>query len=244
MMQFYIITPFPEIFSSPLDETILKRAQDKGLVKIHIIPLRKFAQGKHQQLDDYPYGGGPGMVLKPEPIFKAFESLQLNREDNKTKIVYMSPQGSKLNQQKLEELVGLDTLVILCGRYKGVDQRVIDTWIDEEISIGDYVLSGGEIPALVMIDGIARLISGVLGNTDSMLTDTFHANLLDYPTYTRPTEWKGLSVPEVLLHGNHQKIAEWRLEKSIQKTAQKRNDLYLKYIAEVKENKNEPNSSN
>jgi len=243
-MQFYIITPFPEIFSSPLKETILKRAQEKGLIKINVIPLRKFASGKHQQLDDYPYGGGPGMVLKPEPIFKAFESLHLDRKDSKTKIIYMSPQGSRLNQQKLEELASLETLVILCGRYKGVDQRAIDTWIDEEISVGDYVLSGGEIPALIIIDGIARLIPDVLGNVDSRLTDTFHANLLDYPMYTRPVVWKELSVPEVLLQGNHQKIAEWRLQKSIQKTVKNRNDLYLKYIAEIKENKNERNGSN
>ena len=229
-MQFHVLTSFPEIFESPLNESILKRAQKKGFIQVNVVPLRKFAGGKHLQLDDYPYGGGPGMVLKPEPIDKAFESLRLNQEDRKTKIIYMSPQGNPLNQGKLKELAQLDTLVILCGRYKGVDQRVLDMWVDEEISIGDYVLSGGELPALVVIDGVARLIAGVLGNSESAATDTFHSNLLDCPTYTRPAVWQGLPVPEVLLQGNHHKIAEWRRQKSIQKTAQCRNDLYVKFL--------------
>jgi tRNA (guanine37-N1)-methyltransferase len=238
-MHFQVITPFPEIFDSPLSETILKRAQDKGLIRVTIISLRNYADGKYLQLDDYPYGGGPGMVLKPEPIFRAFESLQIDRTDTTSRILFMSPQGIRLTQEKLNEFVTLKTITILCGRYKGVDQRVIDTWIDEEISIGDYVISGGEFAALVVIDGITRLIPGVLGNAESAATDTFQTDLLDYPIYTRPAVWGGLSVPDVLLQGDHKKIAEWRLQQSIQKTAQQRRDLYNKYLEKAGENKNE-----
>jgi len=179
------------------------------------------------------------MVLKPEPIFKAFESLNIDRKDKKTRIVYMSPQGAVLTQEKLKELSELDSIVVLCGRYKGVDQRVLDEWIDEEISIGDYVLSGGEIPSLVLIDGVSRLVPGVLGNAESAASDSFQLDLLDHPTYTRPANWKGFSVPEVLLNGNHKEIEEWRLNKSIQKTEKCRKDLYLKYLENVEGSNNE-----
>lgn len=238
-MKFHVLTAFPEILRGSFSETILKRAIEKELVEVDIVPLRKFAKGKHLQLDDYPFGGGAGMVLKPEPIFEAFESLSLDRNDPKIRTIYMSPQGTRLTQEKLSELAELETVVILCGRYKGVDQRVIDTWIDEEISIGDYVLSGGEIPALVMIDGMSRLVPGVLGNSESTSSDTFHSLLLDYPAYTRPAQWKGQSVPEVLMQGNHKEINEWRLKKSIQKTEQCRNDLYVKYLEKAEGEKNE-----
>lgn len=238
-MHYYVITAFPKIFDGPLSETILKRAIEKELISIDIVGLRDFAGGKHLQLDDYAFGGGPGMVMMPEPIVKAFESLPVKRGDKGVKFLFTSPQGAPLNQAKLEELSEFDTLVILSGRYKGVDQRIIDNYIDEEISIGDYVLSGGEIPSLVLIDGISRLIPGVLGNAKSKNSDTFHSLLLDYPTYTRPADWNGLAVPEVLLSGNHQKIAEWRLEQSIKKTAERRKDLYEKYLEKLKERENE-----
>jgi len=238
-MHFFILTAFPQIFDSPLNETILRRAQEKGSIHVDVIGLRDFAVDKHLQLDDYPYGGGPGMVLKPEPIFRAFESLTINRGDNDTTVIFMSPQGTPLTQKKIEELSQFKKLVILCGRYKGVDQRVIDAWIDEEISIGDYILSGGEIPALVVIDSVSRLLPSVLGNSESAKTDSFHNNLLDYPQYTRPAECEGMVVPEVLLGGNHQKIAEWRLEQSIKKTAQFRKDLYEKYRAQLEEKNDE-----
>ena len=238
-MQFHIVTAFPDIVEGSLGVSILKRAIDNGYIKVNVVPLRNFADGKHLQLDDYPYGGGPGMVLKPEPIFRAFESLKIDRKDTKTRLVYMSPQGAALTQEKLKELAALNTIVVLCGRYKGVDQRVIDNWIDEEISIGDYVLSGGEIPSLVLVDGVSRLVPGVLGNAESAASDSFHSSLLDYPAYTRPANWQGLPVPEVLLNGNHKKIEEWRLNKSLQKTELCRNDLYMKYLDNIEENKNE-----
>jgi len=242
-MHFFVLTAFPHIFESPLQETILKRAQEKGLVSVEAVHLRDFAEDRHQQLDDSPYGGGPGMVMKPGPIFRAFESLPVGRGGRDTRFLFMSPQGVQLTQAKVEELARCQTLVILCGRYKGVDQRVIDAWIDEEISIGDYVLSGGEIPALVLIDSVSRLIPGVLGNAESADSDTFHGLLLDYPAYTRPHELNGLAVPDVLLSGNHREIAAWRLEKSIEKTAQRRRDLYEKYCAQLKETENEQSGS-
>ena len=238
-MQFHILTAFPEIFGSPLNETILKKAQDKGIINVNLVPLRDFVNGKHYKLDDYPFGGGGGMVFKPGPICQAFESLNISRNDKNTRIVYLSPQGKRLDQAKLTELSELDTLVLLCGRYKGVDQRVIDLWIDEEISVGDYVLSGGELPALIIFDGVSRLLSGVLGNEGSASSDTFHSELLDYPTYTRPATWKGIAVPEVLLCGDHQKIATWRKQMSVKKTAQNRHDLYEKYLASAEGRNNE-----
>jgi tRNA (guanine37-N1)-methyltransferase len=238
-MHFFVITAFPVIFEGPLQETILKRAQEKELVKIDVINLRDFAEGRHNHLDDYPFGGGSGMVMMPEPIDKAFGALPVSKGDKRTRFVYMSPTGNPLNQKKLEELKELDNLIVLCGRYKGVDQRVLDTWIDEEISIGDYVLSGGEIPALVLIDGISRLVTGVLGNKLSPETDSFSSGLLGYPAYTRPAEWKGKEVPEILLSGKHKEIAEWRLKKSEEKTESVRKDLFEKYLIEIEGKKDE-----
>ncbi|MCP4725828.1 MAG: tRNA (guanosine(37)-N1)-methyltransferase TrmD [bacterium] len=238
-MHFYVITAFPVIFDGPLQETILKRAQEKELVKVDVINLRDFAEGRHKQLDDSPFGGGSGMVQMPEPIDKAFRSLPVKKGEKNTRFVYMSPMGKPLDQQKLEELKELENLIVLCGRYKGVDQRVIDSWVDEEISIGDYVLSGGEIPALVLIDGISRLVTGVLGNSLSPGTDSFSSGLLGYPSYTRPAEWQGKEVPEILLGGKHKEIAEWRLKKSEEKTESKRKDLFEKYLIEIEGKKDE-----
>ncbi len=236
-MQFFVITAFPEIFRSPLEETILMRAQKKDLLKVDVVDIKEFAEGKHHHIDDYPYGGGAGMVLKPEPIARAIESIEIDKTKN-TRSVYMSPRGEPLTQKKLEYLKEFDNLVILCGRYKGVDQRIVDSYIDEDISIGDYVLSGGEIPALVLIDGVTRLIPGVLGNIKSSETDSFTTGLLGYPTYTRPVDWEGKEVPEILLSGDHAKIAKWRLEECIRKTAEKRKDLLEKYLLEI-EDRNE-----
>ncbi len=238
-MKYIVLTAFPDIFESPLNETILKRAQEKELVEIEMVPLRDFADGKHLHLDDYPYGGGAGMVLMAEPICKAFESLDINRESKRVRTLFMSPQGKRLDQAKLKKLSQYETLVILCGRYKGVDQRVIDMLIDEEVSVGDYVLSGGEIPALVIIDGVSRLIDGVLGNAESAATDTFHAQLLDCPVFTRPATWRGISVPDVLVGGNHKDIAKWRNEMSMKTTAHVRNDLYVKFLESTEGKSNE-----
>ncbi len=238
-MHFYVITAFPVIFEGPLQETILKRAQEKELVQVDVINLRDFAEGRHKHLDDYPFGGGSGMVMIPEPIDKALKSLPVKKGEKKSRFVYMSPMGGPLDQKKLEELKELDNLVVLCGRYKGVDQRVLDSWIDEEISIGDYVLSGGEIPALVLIDGVSRLVAGVLGNSLSPGTDSFSSGLLGYPSYTRPADWNGKEVPEILLSGRHKDIAEWRLRKSEEKTESVRKDLFEKYLIEIEGKKNE-----
>jgi len=238
-MHFFVLTAFPAIFDGPLQETILKRALNKEIIKVDVIGLRDFAEDKHLQLDDAPYGGGPGMVMKPEPIYKACESLPVKRGEDKTKFIFMSPQGATLTQEKAASLTQYENIVILCGRYKGVDQRVIDTCVDEEISIGDYVLSGGELPALVLIESISRLIPGVLGNAESAGNDSFQSFLLDCPVYTRPDDWRGMKVPEVLISGNHKKIAEWRLEQSIEKTLRIRKDLYDKYIAQSEVRKNE-----
>lgn len=237
-MHFHVITVFPAIFESPLQETILKRAQEKGLVKVDVIELRQFSGNKHQKLDDTPYGGGPGMVMRVDPIARAFDSLPVKKGEKKTKFIYTSPQGKQLTQNKLNELAQYDDIVLLCGRYRGVDQRVLDTLIDEEISVGDYVLSGGEIPALVIIDGVSRLIPGVLGNSESAVIDSFQSKLFDHPVYTKPEDWQGMKVPDVLLSGNHKLIEEWRLEKAIKKTARNRKDLYEQYLAqsEVKNN--------
>ena len=238
-MKLHVLTAFPELLTGSFSAPIVKRASAKELGEVDMVPIRNFAKGARLRLAACPSLVRGGMVLKPEPIFEAFESLSLDRNDPKIRTIYMSPQGTRLTQEKLSELAELETVVILCGRYKGVDQRVIDTWIDEEISIGDYVLSGGEGPALVMIDGMSRLVPGVLGNSESTSSDTFHSLLLDYPAYTRTAQWKGQSVPEVLMQGNHKEINEWRLKKSIQKTEQCRNDLYVKYLEKAEGEKNE-----
>lgn len=230
-MQIDVITVFPKILEDPLNESILKQARKRIDLKINLIDLRDFSEDKHHTVDDTPYGGGPGMILKPEPLFKALKKvLKKSRNQKKSAVVFPTPQGKQFSQKVAEELAENDQLVFICGHYKAIDQRVIDQWVTDEISVGDYILSGGEIPALLMIDAIVRLQPGVLGDIDSAKTDSFQDYLLDCPYYTRPEVFEGLSVPDVLLSGHHQKINEWRLQQKIMRTKTRRPDLYKKYL--------------
>lgn len=219
-MQFDVLTLFPEMFSI-LDESIIGRAKKNKKIDINIVNIRDFSEDKHNKVDDTPYGGGAGMVMMPDVVYRAYNSLE-NKEN--AKVIYMSPQGKKLNQEKVKELSKENHLIILCGHYEGIDQRVLDKIVDEEISIGDYVLTGGELPAMVLIDSVSRYVEGVL-NKESIKEESFSENLLEYPQYTRPEVFEGEKVPEVLLSGNHKEIDKWRKEKSLEITKKKRPDL-------------------
>ncbi|GAB4170600.1 MAG: tRNA (guanosine(37)-N1)-methyltransferase TrmD [Calditrichia bacterium] len=234
-MKITIITPFPDIVESPIHESILKQAQKKTDLTFQIINPRDFAEDKHKVIDDYPYGGGFGMVLKPEPLFGAIE-FALKEFNEKPKIIYPSPQGKLFNQEIAKKLATEKNFVFICGRYKGIDQRVIDTFVDEEISIGDYIISGGELASLVIIDAIVRLQPGVLNHIESAETDTFSEDLFDAPYYTRPEVFRNMKVPDVLLSGHHKKIEEWRLARRIEKTKRVRPDLYDRYCEKNKQN--------
>ena len=217
-MKFTILTLFPEMFE-PIKKSILGKAKEKGLIEIELIDIRNFSKDKHKKVDDTPYGGGAGMVIKPDVVYDAYSSIK-----EKAKVIYLTPQGKVLNQQKVEELSKEKNLILLCGHYEGIDQRVIDEIVTEEISIGDYVLTGGEIPAMVLIDSVSRYVEGVL-KKDSVLEESFTNGLLEYPQYTRPEEFHGNKVPEVLLSGHHQKIEQWRREQSLTNTHKKRKSL-------------------
>ncbi len=227
-MKISIITLFPEIFNPIVHHSILGRAQAKKLVEFELINLRDFGEGPHKIVDDRPYGGGAGMILKADVLAKAIKSLALHLEGVDSKVVLTSASGIKFDQAKAKECSKLDHLVIVCGHYEGVDQRFIDKYVDEEISIGDYILTGGEIPAMVIADSITRLIPGVLKKEEAILNESFENNLLEYPHYTRPQNFEGEEVPEVLLSGNHAQIEKWRKEKSLEKTKQARRDLLNK----------------
>jgi tRNA (guanine37-N1)-methyltransferase len=222
-MRIDIISVMPELLEGPFSHSIMKRAQDKGLLEVHVHHLRKYGLGKHSQLDDYQYGGGAGMVMMIEPIANCIRDLQKERDYDE--IIYLTPDGETLNQSISNQLSLKNNLMMLCGHYKGVDQRVRDLFITKEISIGDYVLSGGELAAAVLVDSIGRLIPGVLGDGSSALTDTFQDDLLAPPVYTRPAEYEGLAVPDILLSGNFPKIDEWRYEQALQRTLERRPDL-------------------
>jgi len=223
-MRVDILTIFPEIFESGyLKAGILGKAIEKGLITVGIVNIREFADDPHHSTDDRPYGGGEGMVMKPEPIVKAVESLG-KAEGNEARIL-LSPQGERFDQRLAWEFSRYDRLILICGRYEGVDERVKELCVDREVSIGDYVLSGGEVAALVVIDAVARLIPGVLGNYDSVMEDSFKDGLLEYPHYTRPREFRGKTVPDVLLCGDHKKIRDWRRKEALRRTALRRPDL-------------------
>lgn len=231
-MRIDVLTAFPRIINDPLNESILKQAQKRIDLKIHIWDIREFATDKHRTLDDTPYGGGPGMIMKPEPFFKALEHIFAKAGNQiANRVIYPTPQGNLFNQEFAEEFSKVDHLIFLCGHYKAIDQRIIDRWVTDEISIGDFILSGGEIPTLLMIDAIVRLVPGVIGEIKSAQTDSFQGFLLDSPYYTRPENYQGLSVPEVLLSGDHKRIKEWRLNQKIERTKQLRPDLYEKYLS-------------
>jgi len=228
MMRIDIISAVPQLLQSPLQHSIVGNARDDDLVDIHIHDLRDYSEDKHNKVDDYPYGGGAGMVLTPQPIFSCIEELQGQREYDE--IIFTAPDGEPFEQKSANSLSLSNNLIFLCGHYKGVDQRVIDSLITKTYSIGDYVLSGGELPTLVMVDSIVRLLPGALGDAESALTDSFqNENLLEGPVYTRPAEFRGMEVPEVLRSGDHQKVKEWRLEQSLERTKQVRPDIYKKF---------------
>ncbi len=228
MLRFDLITALPGLVESPLAHSILLRAQKAGLVEIRVHDLRQYAVGKHRQVDDYPFGGGAGMVLKPEPIFACYEAIKAEAEEAGQALdafVYLSPDGEVLSQSLAGGFSLKKWVVLLAGHYKGVDQRVRDLLVTHEVSIGDYVLSGGELPALVLIDAVVRLVPGVLGDSQSALSDSFMDGLLDAPAYTRPAEFRGHRVPDVLLSGDHPKVEQWRDEQRYEKTRQRRPDL-------------------
>ena len=214
------------MFESPFSSGLISKASVKGLLKINCHDIRKYSTDRHKSVDDYPFGGGPGMVLKPEPIFSAVEDLQSSNEiGNNSRIIVMSPQGRMFDKNIARELTCYDELVLICGRYEGIDDRVIQNLADEELSIGNYILNGGELAAMVVIDSVSRLLPGVVGSEQSILEDSLSEDLLKYPQYTRPRSFRGFEVPEVLLSGNHKIIEKWRKDKSIEKTNNKRPDL-------------------
>ncbi|MDI6752162.1 MAG: tRNA (guanosine(37)-N1)-methyltransferase TrmD [bacterium] len=217
-MKIDVITLFPEAFN-PLDLSIVSRAKKQGLLEINLHNLYGFTENKHKKVDDYPYGGGPGMVIRPEPLHLAIKSLMPGY------IIYLTPQGSLLTQELAKDLVEKDHLIFICGHYEGIDERVIERFVDLELSVGDFVTTGGEIPCLLVIDVVARLIPGVLGNPESIESESFSNGYLEGPQYTRPSEFEGMKVPEILLSGDHKKIKEWRKEKALEKTRKNRPDL-------------------
>ncbi|PIZ56536.1 tRNA (guanosine(37)-N1)-methyltransferase TrmD [bacterium (Candidatus Torokbacteria) CG_4_10_14_0_2_um_filter_35_8] len=224
-MRFDILTIFPNIFNSYFAESIIKRAQKKDIIKIRIHDIRKHAKDKHKTTDDTCYGGGPGMVMKIEPIYNTLKSI---KKKKKSLTILLSPQGQKFNQKKAKQLSKYEQLILICGRYEGVDERVRKYLINEEISIGDYVLTGGEIPAMVILDSVTRLIPGVVGKKESIEYESFENNLLDFPHYTKPENFKGWKVPKILLSGDHAKVEEWRRRKALTNTKKKRKDLLPK----------------
>ena len=234
MLRFDILTVFPEMFDSPLSSGVVGKALKNKIIDVQCLDLRRFTSDQHKSVDDYPFGGGGGMILKPEPIFGAVDHLTQNSDLKPSdSIILLSPQGRKLDQKKAEDLAKHDRMVLICGRYDGVDERVVKHLVTEEVSIGDYVLAGGEIAAQVLLEGCIRLIPGVLGHPKSLLEESFSNNLLEYPQFTRPQVWedslgKKHDVPEVLISGHHNNIKKWRLDKSVEKTKKIRPDLFIK----------------
>lgn len=230
-----IVTGFPLMLKSVLNESMIKKGRDNKAVEIHLHDLRSFTTDRHRTIDDYPYGGGPGMVLKIEPFVKCLESLKKETDFEKAEIIIMSPKGEPFSQKKAVSLCTKENIIFLCGHYKGIDDRIFEYCNAKELSIGDYILSSGEISALVVIDSIVRLLPGVLKDIDSAWTDSFTDNLLDAPYFTRPPEFGGMKVPAVLMTGDHEKIEKWREEKKIEITKNNRPDLYKKYLKTIKQ---------
>lgn len=229
-MKIDIVSLFPEMFDGPFGHSIIKRARDANLFTIQVTNPREFAYNKHNIVDDYPFGGGAGMVMKPEPLFRAVEHIVANSGLGNRRIILLSPGGSPLDQSKVKELAGYEQLILICGHYEGVDERVREYLADEALSIGDYVLTGGELPAMVVVDAVVRMLPGVLGSAESAPQDSFYNGLLEYPQYTRPRDFNGLTVPEVLLSGDHAQIERWRRKQSIKNTLEKRPDLLKNFL--------------
>lgn len=237
-MRFHILTLFPDMVRDGLHTSILGRAVQNGHISMDVINIRDYTLDKHKKVDDYPYGGGAGMLMQAQPIYDAWKAVCnsiLDHADGenvkKPRTVYVTPQGRVFDQSMAVDLAKEEDLIILCGHYEGVDERVLEETVTDYISIGDYVLTGGELPAMVMVDAISRMVPGVLSNEDSGVTESFYDNLLEYPQYSRPEIWHDKSVPEVLLSGHHKNIEKWRLEQSIERTKERRPDLYKKYLA-------------
>jgi tRNA (guanine37-N1)-methyltransferase len=224
-MRIDIISIFPKMFSPVLDESIVKRAQKKGKVSFFIHDLRIYSGNKHRKVDDRPFGGGSGMVMRAEPIFDAVNAVRAESKIKKSKVVLLCPQGKKLDQKTAKQLSKEKQLILICGHYEGIDERVRQRLVDEEISIGDFVLTGGELPAMVLVDAVVRLLPGVLGDKNSLNFESFEGNLLEYPHYTRPADYCGMKVPEVLLSGDHNKIEQWRRRQAVKRTKERRPDL-------------------
>lgn len=244
-MKITIMTLFPEMCNAVLDESIIGRARKSGIIEIDTVNIRDFTHDKHNRVDDAPYGGGMGMLMQTQPIYDCFASL-CSEDGKKPHLIYMSAQGKTLTQKRVKELSQLENIAILCGHYEGVDERIIEEIVDEEISIGDYVLTGGELPALILSDSIARMIDGVLPNDEAKELESHYSGLLEYPQYTRPPEWHGKKVPDILLSGHHGNIDKWRREKSLERTLERRPDMLesaeltkkdREYLAKLKENK-------
>lgn len=233
-MIFDVLTLFPESIDAFFNESIIGRAREKGLITINTYNIRDFSTDKHRKVDDYPYGGGSGMVMMPQPIYDAWEHV-VKKYDKKPKTIYMSPQGSILTQQTAKRLKDEGHVIILCGHYEGVDERVLEEIVDEEISIGDYVLTGGELPAMVLIDCVSRLVDGVLSSEEAYSNESHYNGLLEYPQYTRPPEFRTRRVPDILLSGHHANIEKWRFRMMLERTKLKRPDMYEKYEKENKE---------
>lgn len=223
-MKINIMTLFPEMCETVLSESIIGRAREKGLVEINCINIRDYTEDKHRRVDDAPYGGGMGMLMQTVPIANCYKAI-CEKSDNKNHLIYMSPCGKVLTQEKVKELAKMEEITILCGHYEGVDQRVIDSLVDEQISIGDYVLTGGELPALVLADSISRMLEGVLPNDEAKELESHYNGLLEYPQYTRPYEWNGMTVPDILVSGHHENIDKWRREQSLLMTQKYRPDM-------------------
>jgi tRNA (guanine37-N1)-methyltransferase len=221
-----ILTLFPNMFTPVMEESILGRANEKGILNVQTINIRDYSLDKHKKADDYPFGGGAGMVMTAEPIFRALEAIQAKGE----KIIYMSPRGKLLNKEIIEDLAQINRLVLLCGHYEGVDERVIEHWDMEEISVGDYILTGGELPAMILIDAVARMVPQVLGSSSAHKEESVYSGLLEYPQFTKPRQFRGMNVPEVLVSGNHKRIHLWQFEKSLQLTRDRRPDLFEQFL--------------
>src|SRR4051794_20899374 len=228
MMQIDILTLFPEMFAGVFGHSILQKAAEKSAVQYNVVNFRDYADNKHQTVDDYPYGGGAGMVLKPQPLFDAVASLREQADSDKTRVILLCPQGKQYDQKMAEELAGEEHLIFVCGHYEGYDERIREHVVTDEISIGDYVLTGGELGAMVVIDSVVRLLPEVLGNQESHMKDSFSTGLLEHPHYTRPSDFRGMKVPEVLLQGNHKLIEEWRNKEALRRTILRHPDLLEK----------------
>lgn len=231
MMRFDIMTLFPALVKGVLDESIIGRAQKSGAIEVHAHNIRDYSEDKHRRVDDTPYGGGMGMLMAAPPIYSCYKAICDMQKEGSRRVIYMSPRGTLFNHEKARELAEYDNLIILCGHYEGVDCRIIEEIVDEEISIGDYVLTGGEIPACIVTDAVARLVPGVLSDEECFEKESIASGLLEYPQYTRPFDFHGKTVPDVLISGHHENIDKWRLEQSLEITAKNRPDLYEKWVA-------------